>query len=351
MPIRVLVVEDSLTVRKRICEALSFDPDIEVVGEAQDGRQGIELCEKLRPDVITVDMLMPVMSGLAVTEYVMAHFPTPILVVSSSTNRGDLFKTYDALAAGALDVLEKPKDDESDAEWEQRLVSTVKLIARIRVITHLRARLGLGSAATPSTIPAPAPVRARGIVAIGASTGGPAALREVLRAIPRDPKTTIFVVLHIDEPFGSSFAEWLADQTRHTVRHARNGDALASAAGTVTMPPPGSHLIVRGDRLLLTKDPPRHSCRPSIDVLFESLAAERGADTVAVLLTGMGRDGAQGLLELRRAGGLTIAQDEASCIVYGMPREAARLGAAERILPLSEIGPAVAARTSGGRAR
>ncbi len=135
------MVEDSLTIRRRFCEILAADPEIEVIGEAEDGKRAIELCELLRPDVITLDMVMPVMSGVTATEYIMAYMPTPILIVSASTNRGELFKTYDALAAGAVDVLEKPTVDEVDAAWERRFLAAVKLIARIKVITHPRARL------------------------------------------------------------------------------------------------------------------------------------------------------------------------------------------------------------------
>src|SRR6266851_7445456 len=138
---RVLVVEDSLTVRRRLCEILSADPAIELVGEAADGKRAIELCQDRRPDVVTMDMMLPVMSGLAATEYIMAHCPTPILVVSSSVHRGELFKTYEALAAGAVDVLEKPNGDEADGVWERQFVATVKLVSRIRAITHPRARL------------------------------------------------------------------------------------------------------------------------------------------------------------------------------------------------------------------
>src|ERR1700733_14824756 len=140
--LRILVAEDSLTIRRRFCEILAADPALEVIGEAENGKRAIELCEQLRPDVMTLDMVMPVMSGLAATEYIMAYRPTPILIVSASMNRGDLFKTYDALAAGALDVLEKPREDAADAAWERRFVAAVKLIARIKVITHPRARLG-----------------------------------------------------------------------------------------------------------------------------------------------------------------------------------------------------------------
>jgi two-component system chemotaxis response regulator CheB len=349
--IRVLVVDDSLTVRKHLCEVLAADQEIEVIGEAADGKEAIHLCQEQRPDVITMDMMLPVMSGLAATEYIMAHCPTPILVVSASFNRGELFKTYEALAAGAVDVLEKPRDDEPAGSWEERFISTVKLVARIRVITHLRGRLGALRPANHSPTPAVAkpgfmPGRqSYQVIAIGASTGGPGAIVEVLRALPREVSLPVLVVLHISEPFGAAFADWLDGQTERRASYAKDGESVAAAAGRIVLAPAQRHLSVRAGRLCLTTDPERHSCRPSVDVLFESLAREYGAATAACLLTGMGRDGAAGLLEIRKAGGLTIAQDEASCVVYGMPREAAELGAATHVLPLSEIAPALASAT------
>jgi two-component system chemotaxis response regulator CheB len=341
--LRVLVVEDSLTIRRRLCDVLGADPDVEVIAEADDGKKGIELCQTLRPDVMTLDMHLPVMSGLAATEFIMAHCPTPILIVSSSANRGDLFKTYDALAAGAVDVLEKPTGDEIDDSWERKLLAAVKLVARIRVITHPRARLR-GVSLTPLPAPEPSAGGPSGpprVVAIGASTGGPSALVQILREIPKGLPVPILIVLHIGELFGAAFAEWLDEQTPLDVSNARDGQRLAGPGGRVFLAPPGSHLIVRNGTLLLTSDPERHSCRPSIDVLFESVAREYGRSALGCLLTGMGRDGATGLLEMRARGGTTIAQDEATSVVYGMPREAALLGAAERILPISAIGSAI----------
>jgi len=341
--LRVLVVEDSLTIRRRICDVLAADPGIEVVAEAEDGKHGIELCQRLRPDVMTVDMHLPVMSGLAATEYVMAHCPTPILIVSSSANRGDLFKTYDALNAGAVDVLEKPTGDEIDDTWERKLIAAVKLVARIRVITHPRGRLRQALAVPTTDRPE---ARNKGgaprLIAIGASTGGPPALLSILRALPPSLPVPILIVLHIGELFGAAFAEWLDEQTPHQVSNARDGEPLLGAIGRVLLAPPGRHLVVRGGALTLTTDPERHSCRPSIDVLFESVAREYGSAALGCLLTGMGRDGATGLLAMRTSGSKTIAQDEATSVVYGMPREAALLGAAERILPLPEIGAAIA---------
>ena len=350
--LRVLVVEDSLTIRRRFCEILAADPEIEVIGEAEDGKRAIELCELLRPDVMTLDMVMPVMSGVTATEYIMAYVPTPILIVSASTNRGELFKTYDALAAGAVDVLEKPTVDDLDGAWERRFLAAVKLIARIKVITHPRARLSgtersvAATQAHPHTLPvwrhlAQERDRHYGVLALGASTGGPAAIVKVLRALPLGLPVPIFFVLHIDEPFGTAFAEWLDHQTPHSVAYARDREPVEPLRGRVIMAPPGRHLTVAGGRLQLNTDPPRHSCRPSIDVLFESLAVDRGAQVLACLLTGMGRDGAAGLLAIRRAGGFTVAQDEATSVVFGMPREAIALGAAQAVLPLDQIGPQI----------
>src|ERR1700694_2025833 len=180
--IRVLVVEDSLTVRKRLVEVLQCDPGLEVVAEAPDGQRAIELCESLRPDVMTLDMMLPLMSGVAVTEYVMAYCPTPILIVSSSTNRGELYKTYDALAAGAVDVFEKPTGNDPDGVWERGFVSTVKIVSRIPVITHIRGKLGsLGRApAHPVGFETCDSDARKSVIAIGGSTGGPAAIVEIL---------------------------------------------------------------------------------------------------------------------------------------------------------------------------
>jgi len=343
---RVLVVEDSLTVRKRIVEVLNRAPEIEVVGEAEDGKRGIELCQTLRPDVVTLDMVLPVMSGLAATEFIMAYCPTPILIVSASTNRGDLFRTYEALAAGALDVLEKPTGNEIDDGWEVELIATVKLISRVRVITHPRARLGSTSHPSNGVAPAAAPMsisRTRAI-AIGVSTGGPAALVTILRALPHDFPLPMLIVMHIGKLLAPAFAEWLDRQSPIRVSYAVDGEALPAAGrGRVFLAPPDHHLVLRQGRLRLTQDPERHSCRPSVDVLFASLATELGTGCTACLLTGMGRDGAEGLLAIRRAGGRTIAQDESTSVVFGMPREAILLGAAEQVVPLEQVGPILGA--------
>ncbi|MEY4543831.1 MAG: hypothetical protein RL685_26 [Pseudomonadota bacterium] len=346
MPIRVLVVEDSVTVRKRIVEVLQADPEFQVVAEAEDGRAAIELCLEHRPDVVTMDIMLPKLSGLAATEYIMAHCPTPILVVSASFNRGEIFMTYDALSAGAVDALEKPSGKEPPGQWEQQFKSTLRIVARVRVITHPRARLqGLSAggrrAAGASQRTEACETKPLSLVALGASTGGPQALVTVLRDLPDECTLPVLVVMHIGAAFAASLADWMDGQLRRPVRFARTGEALQGLTGQIVLAPPDRHLAVARGRLVLSDGPERHSCRPSVDVLFESLAREGGSGVMGCLLTGMGRDGALGLLALRRAGARTIAQDEATCVVYGMPREAALLGAAEQILPLGDIGRAL----------
>jgi two-component system, chemotaxis family, protein-glutamate methylesterase/glutaminase len=346
MKTRVLVAEDSLTTRKRLIEILSVDPGLVVVGEAADGKQAIEMCRALRPDVVTLDIMMPVMTGVAVTEYLMAYCPTPILIVSASTNREELYKTYDALTAGAVDVLEKPVGNDADHDWARRFILKVKMVARIRVITHLRARL-MRDSATPPTL---AKNRAdeqkprKRIIAIGGSTGGPGAIVEILRGLPEDFPLPILLVIHIACAFSSAFGEWLDSQSQLRVRYAKDGETLPTIYQPgVLMAPPGLHLLIQHGRLRLSSAPERNSCRPSIDVLFESLAKECGNRTTACLLTGMGKDGAAGLLALRRAGAMTFAQDEESSVIFGMPKAAIELGAVDRVLPLDQMATALTA--------
>ena len=359
--IRVLVVEDSLTARKHLVSVLNADPGLIVIGEAEDGKRAIELCRALRPDVVTLDMMLPLLSGVAVTEYIMAYCPTPILVVSSSVNRGELYKTYDALAAGAVDVFEKPSGRGPDGAWERGLIGAVTIASRIHVITHVRGKLaalhhvnGGGQAAGQTTGHVTGhvggPIGAhlgglgglgaahRSLVAIGASTGGPAAIVDILRELPQNFPLPILLVIHIGEPFSSAFAEWLDGQSKLRVRYARDGETIPTRGMPgVLMAPAGAHLVAQNGHLWLKTSPERNSCRPSIDVLFESLARCHGAETVACLLTGMGKDGAAGLLALRLAGALTLAQDELSSVIFGMPREAIEMGAADRVLPLNQF--------------
>jgi two-component system chemotaxis response regulator CheB len=285
---------------------------------------------------------MPVMTGLAATEHIMAHFPTPILIVSASTNRGELFKTYDALAAGAIDALDKPLGTDLDPSWERAFCSAVRMISRLKVITHPRAKLGaMGKAHSAWVAPRPS-VASRGdalrAVGIGVSTGGPSAVLDLLSGLPPSFPIPLLLVIHITEPFGVAFAEWLDAMSPLRVAYAQDGEPLPTH-GRVLMAPPDVHLTVEGDRLRLHDGPERHSCRPSVDVLFESMARELGGSAAGCLLTGMGRDGAAGLLAMRKAGARTFAQDEESSVVFGMPREAIALGAAGQVLPLTQFAP------------
>lgn len=371
-PLRVLVVEDSITVRKAIVGVLRDDPGFEVVGEAATGEEGVALCRRLKPDVITVDMVLPRMSGVDVTAEVMGWQPTPILVVSASMNRGESFRTFEALSAGAMDVLDKPGADRSMREWGVELRQRLRLISRVAPVTHLRSRAhradlppagGAAPEVTGSRRPsAPAPRAAPGVamepasgppievIAVGASTGGPTALQKVLQGLPRAGSPPVLLVLHITELFAAPLAAWLQETTGWPVRVAAGGERLDALAGQARLAPSSSHLGVREGRLRLIDGPERHSCKPSVDVLFESVAATHGGRALGCLLTGMGRDGAAGLRAMRDAGAFTIAQDEATSVIYGMPAAAVELGGACEQLPLDAIGPRLGAIHAARRA-
>lgn len=342
--IRVLVADDSMTVRRRLVQALSTDAGIQVIGEASDGRTATELCRRIRPDVVTMDVMMPVMDGVTATEYIMANCPTPILMVSASSNRGQVLQTFDALAAGAVDVLDKPAADTPDGVWERELVGAVKMVSRIKAIqrpsVNRRSRV-VGAAArvaAPVVLPLPESDEAV-IVAIGASIGGPSAITKILSQIPAGFPLPILLVIHIAPEFAQSLVQWIATRSKKLpVRVAVDGEPIPRPClAEILMAPPDHHLVVGGGRLRVTNTPPRHLCRPSIDELFESVARECGSQAIACLLTGMGKDGAAGLLAVRQKGGHTIAQDEASSTVFGMPREAIALDAAQIVAPLADV--------------
>jgi two-component system chemotaxis response regulator CheB len=339
--IRVLVADDSMTVRKRLVQALSSDAAFEVLAEASDGRTATELCQQLRPDVVTMDVMMPVMDGVTATEYIMAHCPTPILVVSVSSNHGGVLQTFDALAAGAIDVLEKPAGTEPDGVWEREFIAAVKMVSRIQPIRRppVNRRSGAKAGQRQAVFLPVFEGDEAVIVAIGASIGGPSAIAKILSQIPSGFPLSILLVIHIAPEFAPGLIHWIATRSKKLrVRVAVDGEPLPKpGAGELIMAPPDRHLTVGAGRLRVTNTPPRHLCRPSIDVLFESVARECGSQTIACLLTGMGKDGAAGLLAVRQSGGQTIAQDEASSVVFGMPREAIALDAAQVVAPLAEV--------------
>jgi len=327
---RVLVVDDSTVMRQLIGAALSADPELEVVGEAGDPLQAREAIKLLNPDVITLDVEMPNMNGIDFLERIMRLRPMPVVMISTLTARGTE-ATLAALELGAVDCIEKPRG--SDAAGFREIAEKVKMAARARVRQRIKRDEPLPTDDfTPSDR----------FVAIGSSTGGVEALLTIIERLPANCAPTV-IAQHMPASFTKSFAERLNRACAATVAEARNGDPLLP--GHVYVAPGGDfHLEIEGTKHLRCKvthgDPVSGHC-PSVDVLFNSVARTAKDRGVGVILTGMGRDGARGLLSIRQAGGRTLGQDEATCVVYGMPRAAYELGAVERQLPLEKLGPAV----------
>ncbi|MFZ4733289.1 MAG: protein-glutamate methylesterase/protein-glutamine glutaminase [Pirellulales bacterium] len=340
--IRVLVVDDSALVRQAITAALAEDPEIEVVGSACDAFVAREKIERLDPDVVTLDLEMPRMDGLTFLRILMEHHPLPVVVVSSLTQEGSQ-AAMDAVEAGAVDVLAKPDGTLSIGALADRLAYHVKAAAAAG--TRLRRPASPASGRhDPGPIPVVAGLESRGLIVIGASTGGVEALRTVLPRLPAG-LPPIAVVQHISAQFSRIVADRLAAVSSVRVREAGDGEPLEP--GTCVIAPGDHHLAVvrqgSGFRTRLLRTPPIHHCRPAVDVLFRSAAEAAGAGVVATLMTGMGSDGALGLQAVRQAGGTTIVQDEATCVVYGMPRAAVALGVVDHFVPLSAIPEAIVA--------
>ncbi len=345
--IRVLVVDDSAVARKLLSTLLARDPAIEVIGTAADGSVALEKARRLRPDVMTLDLEMPRVDGLDVLRGLDGVWDGPVLVVSAHTPR-DAQLTAAALAMGAVDVVPKPPSllEGGVEAFSRALLSRVHAVAGRR---WRRPKPIVSAAARRPLVRG----QARCVLALAASTGGPAALAFLLPQLPSDLPAAVLVVQHMPEGFTGMLAQRLDESCALRVREARDGELLRE--GEILIAPAGRQLRVRAGvagRILRLSDeahPGGHS--PSADVLFESLAREFGADAVGLLLTGMGEDGAAGLLELRRAGALTIAQDEESCVVYGMPRAAVLRGAVDRVLPLERIADSLLAQARRVSAR
>jgi two-component system chemotaxis response regulator CheB len=336
--IRVLVVDDSAVVRQILSRELARDPGLCVVGTAPDPYVARDLIVERRPDVVTLDVEMPRMDGLTFLRKLMLHYPLPVIVVSSLTPAGGEL-ALEALAAGAVDVLCKPGGAFTVGDMAAELVEKVKTAARAKP----RPR---GAHAPACAVPARAPGAlsrtTQQVVAIGASTGGTVALEAIFRTLPPDTPGTI-ITQHMPETFTRAFADRLRQLSSLDVREAVDGDSVVP--GVALVAPGNRHLLLRrsGARYrVAVRDGPRvNRHRPSVDVMFRSVAQVAGRNAVGVILTGMGGDGAQGLLEMRKAGARTLAQDEASCVVYGMPKVAVEVGAAERVLPLPAIPRAI----------
>lgn len=333
--IRVLVVDDSALMRKLIPMILERDPDIEVVGTAMDGAFALKKIEELRPDVVTLDLEMPRMDGVETLRTIMRSAPLPVIVFSTHSKEG-AYSTFKALAQGAIDFVAKPKDAaagnlEPVANQLAEKIKVAKRAGRPKALPRAEVELP-----TPHKNRTRAALPPNRIVAIGISTGGPNALQFVLSQIPGDFPTSFVIVQHMPEGFTDMFARRLDECCALDVQEAKSGDLLI--AGRVLICPGNRHIMVRrmprGDMVVLSDGPTINGHRPSVDVLFHSVAQEFALTAVGILMTGMGDDGAEGLGAIKAAGGFTIAQSEETCVVGGMPRTAIMKGYAAKVLPL-----------------
>jgi two-component system chemotaxis response regulator CheB len=355
----VVVVDDSAVQRRFLRGAIDAAPEFDVVGEARNGKEAVALVERLRPHAVVMDLDLPVMGGVEAIERIMASCATPILVYSAFVAGEDSANALEALSAGAVDVLAKPGPQDTGTldEYAEALRTRLRMVSRIRVITHPRGRLRSGAVLTGEAksiggvgrrplsappvlheIPAREGVR---LLVIGASTGGPHALLSVLQALPVDLPQAVLIVQHMAEGFIGGLASWLDQLVPLPVSVGESGRRLEP--GTVTIAPSGGNLLVQDNRLrvLVTAPEPGQFHVPGIDATMRSVADALGPDSVGVLLTGMGRDGAAGLLAMRTRGAFTIGQDESTSAVYGMPAAAVAMDAIDRQLPIEAIGPAL----------
>ncbi len=345
--IRVVIVDDSAVVRQVLSKRLAESPGIEVLGSASDPIFAMTLMNRSWPDVVILDIEMPRMDGITFLKKIMATRPTPVVICSTLSQRGAR-ATMDAFAAGAAGVVPKPTtglkqfmtDDSGD------IVAAVRAAAAGKVARLNRIVPAPAAAAAAHPAPVAAAAGTDRLIAIGTSTGGTQALETVLTALPRN-SPGIVIVQHMPEKFTAAFAERMDMLSTIAVREAADGDAVE--AGLALVAPGGRHMQVLGDgarfRVKVSDGPPVNRHRPSVDVLFRSVARVAGRRALGVIMTGMGDDGARGLLEMRTAGALTVAQDEATCVVHGMPKEAVRLGAVDREVPLTAIAEVI--RTHG----
>jgi two-component system, chemotaxis family, response regulator WspF len=332
---RVAIVNDLRVATEALRRVVCSQAGHSIAWTAADGAEAVRRCEQDPPDVVLMDLVMPGMNGAEATRQIMQRCPCPILVVTAAV-AGNYALVCDALSYGAFDAVTTPVLGDSPPAQ-----AGAALLAKLVNVDRIRARLLASVQSAPSTTVAP-PLTSVGIraqlplVAIGASTGGPQAVRAILSQWPQTLPAAGIVVQHISADFAGSLAAWLADSCKLTVRTARGGDR--PQVGTILVAETDDHLAMQSDgTLAYVRDPIDNPFRPSVDVLFQSLARHWRRPSVGILLTGIGRDGAQGLLDLRRAGWHTIAQDRSSCVVYGMPQAAAQLGAAVEILATGEI--------------
>ena len=340
MSIRVLVVDDSAVVRQILVSMLETVPEFEVVGQARDGEEAVRLTARLRPDVITMDIRMPRLDGLGAIRQIMSSTPTPIVVVAASVYEPDANIAFAAIEAGALTVVEKPSGITPKAYEAARdqLVTTIRLMSDVQVVTLRPDRREATQPRVPqagSDVAVGGPASAE-LIAVAASTGGPGVLREIFHALPGDLSIPIVTVQHITPGFAQGFSQWLDGETPLKVTLAEDGQRLEP--GRVLIAPDDTHLMVApGGIVRLDRSPAVKGQRPSATRLFDSVAKVFGSASIGVVLTGMGDDGADGLENLRGAGGHIIAQDEESCVVFGMPKAAIERGVVDRVMPPDKI--------------
>lgn len=336
--IKVLVVDDSAIVRKIFNEELSREPDIEVVGTAPDPFVARDKILSLKPDVLTLDIEMPRMDGITFLRKLMVHHPLPVIIVSSLTPKGSSM-ALEAMDAGALEVVAKPGAAYTVGDMSRQLVEKIRAVSKARLIKRDKPAPG---ATKTVKMKSSLGETTNKVVAIGASTGGTEALRSVLTRMPPN-SPGIMVVQHMPANFTTAFAERLNGLSKITVKEAKDNDSVVP--GTCLIAPGNYHMLLRrsGARyyVQVKTGPMVHHQRPAVDILFNSTAKYAGANAVGVIMTGMGSDGADGLLNMKGAGARTVAQDEASCVVFGMPKEAIKKGAAERVASLDSIPQAI----------
>lgn len=334
-PIKVLVVDDSAIVRKIFREYLSRESDIEVVGTAPDPYVARDKIVQLKPDVITLDIEMPRMDGITFLKKLMRYYPIPTIIVSSLTREGSKM-AMEALACGALEVISKPTDGYSAGDMGIQLVDKIRAVARIPMVKRIQGAVNVPP--PPVQVSQALKETTNKIIAIGASTGGTEAIKTVLMGMPANAPG-IVVVQHMPAKFTTSFAERLNELCKISVKEARDGDSVVN--GTALIAPGNYHMLLKrsGARyyVQVKTGPMVNHQRPAVDVLFNSVAMYAGSNAVGVILTGMGADGARGLLKMREAGAGTVAQDEKSCVVFGMPKEAIKAGAVDKVVPLQLI--------------
>ena len=343
--IRVLITDDSATARHLLSHILSSAPDIQVVGEAINGAEAVRLASTLRPSLILMDIHMPVMDGLAATQEIMMHTPTPIVLISASTMVHETETAMLALRAGALTLLLKPAGPAAPNHDRacQELINTVRAMADVKVVRHHHPY------SVPASRPRPAGAVTRspiGICAVATSTGGPPALQKLFSGLPADFPVPILVVQHIATGFTEGLAKWLDTSLALTVKVAEMGEHLHP--GTIYLAREDYHLgVARDGTAIFSRAALIEGFRPSATFLFCSVAEVYGSRTLALILTGMGHDGVEGLRAVRQSGGTIFAQDEASCVVFGMPGAAVAEDLADQILPLDSMAKAVLIRTTG----